>query len=43
LRAIGLKEQQPQLTVGMFTRTGGPLTPHTASLAKVLVSEAGSP
>jgi LysR family transcriptional regulator of abg operon len=39
LQVIPLKEQHPQLTVGMFTRADAPLTKHAAALAKVLVSE----
>jgi len=39
LQVIPLKEQHPQLTVGMFTRADVPLTKHAAALARVLVSE----
>ncbi|MCW5667066.1 MAG: LysR family transcriptional regulator [Piscinibacter sp.] len=40
LQALALREQHPQLTVGMFTRAGAPMTQHAAAFAKVLVSEA---
>jgi LysR family transcriptional regulator of abg operon len=39
LQVLPLKEQHPQLTVGMFTRADAPLTKQAAALAKVLVSE----
>lgn len=40
LRVIALREQFPQLTVGMFTRADTPLGQHAAVLAKILTSEA---
>jgi LysR family transcriptional regulator of abg operon len=40
LDVIALREQHPQLTVGMFTRADAPLGQHAAVLARILVSEA---
>lgn len=40
LRVIALREQHPQLTVGMFTRADAPLSQHAAALARILTSEA---
>lgn len=40
LRVIPLREQHPQLTVGMFIRADTPLSPHAAALARTMVSEA---
>lgn len=40
LRVIALREQHPQLTVGMFTRADTPLSQHAAALARTMISEA---
>lgn len=40
LRVIALREQHPQVTVGMFRRTDAPLSQHAAALARILTSEA---
>lgn len=40
LRVIALREQHPQLTVGMFTRADAPLSKHATTLARILTSEA---
>lgn len=40
LRVIALREQHPQLTVGIFTRADVPLSQHAAALARILTSEA---